>query len=166
MFNLDLALADFNRAIELMPTQAIYHSNRAFVYLHMGRKQEALADVDAAIELDPKAPHAYYTRCWILMGMGRNDEAIEAINRGLELGPDDSLLRDTRREVLIRLQKYDEALADLSDLVKSSKSPRPSSMHCCRAGAAASTGTFGRRRSRLSSRDRTVRPGSAERADE
>ncbi len=59
--NLDSALADFNRAIELMPTQAIVHSNRAYAYERMGRKQEALADVDAAIELDPKLLPAYST---------------------------------------------------------------------------------------------------------
>jgi len=49
----DEALAEFNRAIELDPSDASYYAARGQAYQAMGRNEEALADYDRAVELDP-----------------------------------------------------------------------------------------------------------------
>ena len=56
------ALADFDAAIRLDPTDAEAHVNRGLTYFDLGRHVEALADYDAAIRLDPNYATAYTNR--------------------------------------------------------------------------------------------------------
>jgi tetratricopeptide (TPR) repeat protein len=63
---LDAALADLNRAIELDPKQSFAYANRGRVYMKRGDYPEALADYDKAIEIDPDEWPAYNGRARIL----------------------------------------------------------------------------------------------------
>ena len=53
MDEVDQALADFNRAIELDPNNAVFYLNRGAVYQRKKDADRALADYNHAIELNP-----------------------------------------------------------------------------------------------------------------
>ena len=52
--DLEGALADYNRAIELNPASAIGHFNRSLVWRERGDLARARADYDRAVALDPR----------------------------------------------------------------------------------------------------------------
>jgi tetratricopeptide (TPR) repeat protein len=60
--DLDLAIADFDRAIEQDPDFAEAYINRGTAYGIKGDLNRAIAEFDLAIELDPAYAAAYYNR--------------------------------------------------------------------------------------------------------
>lgn len=59
---LDTALADCTRAIELAQNNANALDSRALVYFRMGKLDSALADINASLELRPGFPNSLYLR--------------------------------------------------------------------------------------------------------
>ena len=60
--DLDGALADFNRAIELKPAFAVAYSNRSLVKEAKGDLTGALDDADMAVALNRSLPVSYNNR--------------------------------------------------------------------------------------------------------
>ena len=56
------ALADYDRAIELNPDDAVAYSNRGIAKSELGQYEAAFTDYDAAIRLNPDSAEAYYNR--------------------------------------------------------------------------------------------------------
>jgi len=59
---LDLALKDCTKAIELADHPAVVLDSRGFVYYRLGRFDEAIADLDAAIKLNPAEANSLFVR--------------------------------------------------------------------------------------------------------
>ena len=57
-----MALADYDRAIELDPDLAQAYYNRGNTYAELQEHAAALADYDRATELDPDLAQAYYSK--------------------------------------------------------------------------------------------------------
>src|SRR6476661_245800 len=53
--DIDKAIADYDKAIELNPEYASALNNRGLAYFNNGQKERAIADYDAAIKLEPDA---------------------------------------------------------------------------------------------------------------
>ncbi|MCK7471039.1 MAG: tetratricopeptide repeat protein [Desulfomicrobium escambiense] len=49
----DLALSDYNRAIDLDPESDMAYNNRGFLHLLMGDDRQAERDIRKAIEISP-----------------------------------------------------------------------------------------------------------------
>jgi Tfp pilus assembly protein PilF len=77
-------LADFDRAIELLPQSPEALAGRAQANLKKGIAAKALPDVEQALSLDPNDPFAHDMRAHIL----RRNEAIAAYKRALAIKPD------------------------------------------------------------------------------
>ncbi len=62
--NIDIqqALSDCDRALQLKPRDAAFLKNRGFVHVRLGNYDRAIADLNAAIEVRPRFPAAYYLR--------------------------------------------------------------------------------------------------------
>lgn len=73
---LDAALKDCTRAIELSDNAAAVLDSRAMVYFRLGRLDEARADLDAALKLSPGLPASLYMRGII---RGRGDDKVGAL---------------------------------------------------------------------------------------
>jgi len=84
---LDRAIADYNRAIELDPKLAFAYGGRADAYRDRGELDRAVADYNRAIELDPDYADAYNGRGVAFEAKGDMDKAIAYYNRALELDP-------------------------------------------------------------------------------
>ncbi len=75
--NLDAALEDFNRAIELHPNRARPYHLRGLIHEKQGNLDEALEDFSHAIALDPEYGAALYSRSALFNRMGDNERANE-----------------------------------------------------------------------------------------
>lgn len=72
---LDSALQDCTRAIELTDDNTAVLDSRAMVYFRLNRLSEALADIDAALDRYPSLPSSLYLRAAIERKMGKAESA-------------------------------------------------------------------------------------------
>jgi tetratricopeptide (TPR) repeat protein len=84
----ELALADYNKALEIKPDDTEAFSNRGNIYLTTGRYDLALADLNRALAVKPDLPVTLNSRGAVYFNQGRYDEALADFNRALELKPD------------------------------------------------------------------------------
>src|SRR5258705_124712 len=82
--DLDGALADYDKAIELNPKDALAYYNRGNVKDKTGDVDGALADYGKAIKLKPKDALAYYNRGNAKYRKGDLDGALADANKAVE----------------------------------------------------------------------------------
>ena len=85
--NIDLAIADFTKAIELDPQYAVAYSNRGNAKRLKGDLDGSLADFDKAIELKPDFAGAYNNRGLTKRFKGDYDGAVADFTKAIELDP-------------------------------------------------------------------------------
>lgn len=107
-----LALADFNRAIELEPEFGPSYFNRGSALVQLGRLNEALADFDRAVELAPAFGAAYQQRGVVNYMLARYDDALNDFDRTIELEPRAGDAYYNRAQTFYALKNYDRALRD------------------------------------------------------
>ncbi len=81
----DLAIADYNRALQLAPEMApVVYENRAYCYKGLGKLTLALADFNRALELAPQRQNPLLlSRGRLLVDMGEMKKAEEDFNKAL-----------------------------------------------------------------------------------
>ena len=84
---LDEAVADFQRAVQTEPENALAHDNLGLALILQGKLDEAIACCRRAVELKPDFAEAYSNlgRAW--MGQGRIEEALACFRRSLAVKP-------------------------------------------------------------------------------
>ena len=87
---LEQALADFSRAIELDPDYADAYFERGRVYGRMDKDDAAISDYGQTIKLDPDYAAAYAKRGVIYKYRGEYDLALADFDRVVKLTPDDA----------------------------------------------------------------------------
>jgi len=85
--NYDLAIADYDHAIEFNPRYVLAYGNRGLVYTDKGDHYRAIADLDQAIRLDPKYARAYNNRGLTYYRKGDCDRAIADYDHAIEFDP-------------------------------------------------------------------------------
>ena len=83
------AIAHFERALQIDPSQASAYSSLGAALLDSGRPSESLAALQKAIELDPRSSDAHYNLANTFLQLGRGPDAIVHYKRALELAPDE-----------------------------------------------------------------------------
>ena len=85
---LDEAIADFQRAVQIEPDNAVAHGNLGLALTIQGRLDEAIVCCRRYVELKPDAAEGYSNlgRAW--MAQGRIEEALACCRRALEIKPD------------------------------------------------------------------------------
>ena len=71
----ELAIADYNKAIEIDPSFAEAHYDRGFSFYELGRYEEAITDLTLAIDLNLNEPRYYAQRSLIYLFADRIDLA-------------------------------------------------------------------------------------------
>lgn len=89
---LDGALADFERAVELLPDDAISLRNRGRLLAAKRDFKRAFKDLDRAIELNPKEAMAYYDRGVAFQRWGKRFEAEADFRLAYSLAPDNDTI--------------------------------------------------------------------------
>lgn len=86
--DLDTALEDCNRAIELASDPAIYLDSRAMVHFRSGRIKEALADLDGALAIAPEIAASHFMRGVLLGKQGQTAGSAKELAAARKLYPD------------------------------------------------------------------------------
>src|SRR5437667_1503486 len=119
-FNGDMngAIADFSRAIELDPksTSAYYH--RGIARLEKAEFDAAIGDLNRAIELSPNTSDYYNDRGLAKLRKGDNDGAIADFTRAIELDPKNALGYRNRALAKNIKKDADGALADYNRAIE------------------------------------------------
>jgi TolB-like protein/Tfp pilus assembly protein PilF len=114
--NVDEAIAEFKKSIEIDPIDVYLTCNLAAFYMWIGRYEEALAEGQKVLEMNPNYPYGLYVLGSAYTGLGRYEEAIEAHKKGLAISPgfENGLAvayalsgqRDKALEIAIELEQY------------------------------------------------------------
>ena len=95
-----LALADYNRAVELKSDDAVAFLNRGRTHYNLKSFDKAVADYDKSIELDPKGSMAFMNRGVSYEKMGNSEKAIADYQKAVDL----DAANDVAKTNLKRLQ--------------------------------------------------------------
>jgi tetratricopeptide (TPR) repeat protein len=118
--NLDGAIADYTKAIEIKPKDADAYNSRGDAYETKGDFERAAVDFTKAIEIDPKDSDAYINRCWLRATANRDlTLAFADCDTGLRLAPNDANGLDSLGFLYLRLGRLDEAIANYDAALKS-----------------------------------------------
>jgi tetratricopeptide (TPR) repeat protein len=83
------ALADFDQALRLQPTNAHTLENRGEMLWRLGRTDEALKSLDEAIGLDPDLLEAYGVRAQIWSAKGDKEKMWQDLDESVRRNPED-----------------------------------------------------------------------------
>jgi tetratricopeptide (TPR) repeat protein len=105
-----LALDDFNRAIALDESEAVFWLGRGLVYDFQGYPQLALEAFDRAVALDPDWAWAYHLRGCYYLGAREYQAALDDFDRAVAREPLDPDFQRRRGDALLRLGMLGRAL--------------------------------------------------------
>jgi len=107
------ALADFNQAITLNPSDPSPWLNRADLHFDAGEFDAAMPDYNKALEVDPKKAKAYANRGASYGAQNKFDLAQRDLNRAIELDPTLADAFGNRALLYYNTKRFDEELADI-----------------------------------------------------
>jgi tetratricopeptide (TPR) repeat protein len=114
----DKAIADFNKAIQLNPNDAVAYSNRGLAWNKKGDQDKAIADFNKAIQLNPNFSIAYNYRGIALYKKGYLDKAIADFNKAIQLNPNDAVAYNHRGLAWYKKGDLDKAIADFNKAIQ------------------------------------------------
>jgi predicted Zn-dependent protease len=121
MHNYDVALVEYQKAIDLAPQQPGTHMHMANAYWLIGKWESAQMEFKAELANDPNNCTARWKLAnAMLEANDSNDDALAQLNRSVERCPLLMQARVDRARALIRLGKQSDALPDLLMAVKDS----------------------------------------------
>jgi protein O-mannosyl-transferase len=115
---LDLAIADYSKAIRFNPDLANAWYNRGVVYRNLGEYDNALADLSMAIKINPQYYEAYYNCGFIYGNLKKWDQAITNYTKAIEMEPKNSDLYNNRGTAYNSLERWDKAIEDFSRAIE------------------------------------------------
>jgi len=115
---LNKALSDYNRSIELNQDAAISYAGRAYILGRFGRFKDALKDYDKAIALGLNTDYVYYGRGWIHQQMSNYARAISDYNQAIDINPDHTQSYLNRGWVKYYISDYDNAISDFNKVIE------------------------------------------------
>jgi tetratricopeptide (TPR) repeat protein len=115
---LDKAVADYSRAIELDPKDALPWFDRGNAYAGLEQYDKAVTDYSQAIALEPKYVPAWNNRGKAYSKLGQPDKAISDYSRAIALYPKHAFPWYNRGQEYSKLGQPDKAIADFSQAIK------------------------------------------------
>jgi tetratricopeptide (TPR) repeat protein len=115
---LDEAVAEFRKAIEINPKNAIPHNNLCGALRDQKKLDEAVAEGRKAIELDPKYANAHDNLGNALFDQGKLDEAVAEFRKAIELDPKNAPFHLHFGNALYAQKKWEEAVAEYRKVIE------------------------------------------------
>jgi len=109
---LDRAISNFNKALEIDPRYAEAYNDRGVAYANKGQYNEAISDFDKALQITPRDAEVYNNRAVAYELKGQHDRAISDYNKALQINPRLAEAYSNRGNVYARKGLYDQAIAD------------------------------------------------------
>jgi tetratricopeptide (TPR) repeat protein len=128
MHNYDLALVEYQKAVDIAPHMPGTHMHMGDAYWYIGKWQSAQAEFKAELTNDPNNCMARWKLAnSMLEANDSNEEALSQLNSSLERCPTLMQARVDRARALVRLGRQPEALPDL--LMAEKDSPSEPTIH-------------------------------------
>jgi probable HAF family extracellular repeat protein len=115
---LNEAIAEFSKAIELNPRHAVAYNARGLAYADQGQYDQALADYTKAIELNPRDALAHNNRGQVYWKKRQYDQALADYTKAIELNPQEDAPYFNRGLMAYNDGQYDQALADWTKVIE------------------------------------------------
>ncbi len=112
------ALADYQTALEMNPSNHTLIISICECYRNLGNSEEALKEANKLIEADPKFALAYSERGYLKIKMNKFQEAIEDLNKGLDIDSTDPLMYNNRAHAELELKEIEKALIDVEKSIQ------------------------------------------------
>jgi tetratricopeptide (TPR) repeat protein len=109
---LDLAIRDYDKAIELKPSYSDAYNNRGIAYSKANLFDKAIESFDRAMEIDPNRVKTYSNRGNAYCFIGQYGKALEDFNTAVLLGSNDPMTYYNRGSFYRRTGKNEPAVAD------------------------------------------------------
>jgi tetratricopeptide (TPR) repeat protein len=116
--NVELAIEDFNRGIEIQPNYKSFYTNRAQSYFQLDSFKLALKDLDKATRLDPGYLDAYLNKGQVFVAMEDYDQAVRVYTKAINMAPYRALIYLSRANAYHKLNRSEEALADFEKAIE------------------------------------------------
>ena len=114
-----LAISDYNAALNIDRNFAESLSDRAIAYGNIGQYQRAFSDFDRAIKIKPNSAYTYYARGLFYRFNGRNDLAIADFTQSIRINPDMAVgAYNDRGGIYGDTGQYDKALNDFNEALR------------------------------------------------
>ena len=115
----DLAIADYNAALQKRPTYAAPFNSRGYIYMRRGALQSALDDFAAAIRLAPNIILFPYVNRARVETMTRDyDAALADFAKAAEIDPNAPQIPTYRCVTYTAMGRFDEAFADCNNALE------------------------------------------------
>ena len=116
--NVEQAIVQFERAIELDAKESRAHRSLGTVYLEEDRFEESAAAYERAVEIDPDYGEAYGDLTAAYFELGRIEEAVSAGEKALELTPDYATAHNNLGVVYQQQGTLDKAIAEYEKAIE------------------------------------------------
>lgn len=114
---LDLAVPEYDRAMELNPNSAGLLAESASSLIYLGRAQDAISRIETAMRLNPRYPDWYlWSLGWAQYFAGHYEDALASLKR---MNKVPNMGRRTLAAVLVRLGRLEEAQGIIAAFRKS-----------------------------------------------
>jgi lipoprotein NlpI len=112
------AIADYNRAIAIVPNNVALFFGRGLAYIAKGERDRAIADYNEAKRLDPQIARAYFNRGNAYRAKGDNDRAIADYDEAIRLDPKNPRAFNNRGFVYHDKGDNDRAVTDFNEAIQ------------------------------------------------
>jgi Tfp pilus assembly protein PilF len=115
---IDLALAEFDRALISEPNSALAYTGRGYGLALKGKLDNAMADLDRAVQLNPRSAHAFSYRGFVFLLRNEPDRALTQLDQALLLDARSSEAYAFRGSAHFLKGNKDLALTDLNKAIE------------------------------------------------
>ena len=111
------AIADFEHAIMLDPSDANFYNSKGLAYFGKGEFSRAILDYSRAIDINPDNADFYSARGLAYRWKIEIARAIEDYNRAIDLNPDNANFYSGRGNAYARRCEFDRAIQDYNQAI-------------------------------------------------
>jgi len=130
--NIDGAIIEFTKAIELNPRFDRAYTNRGIMWQEKGEYDKSIIDCTKAIELNPEQLQAYNARGNTWRFKGDFDKAIADYNKAIALNNNNAILYSNRGTAWANKGDFDRAIADFNKAIElTHRNPMPYYLRGC-----------------------------------
>ena len=115
---LETAIKDYNKAIELNPNNVGAYYNRGNAHRNLNQYAKAIEDYSRAIEKNPKFGIAYGNRGVTYVWLNRYEKAFKDYEKAIELNPNDAVAYNNRGLAYAKLNQSERAIEDYNKAIE------------------------------------------------
>lgn len=114
----DLAMTDYNLALQKRPNYGAAYNNRGTLYLRKQALQSALDDFSSAIKYAPTMLYGYTNRARVLTLTGNFDAALADFAAAEQIDPAARQIASNRCATYTAMGRFDAAIADCTSVIQ------------------------------------------------